>query len=295
MANTTGSGHRASPTPSPAAAHALLVADSDQECRVRAASWVDEQLAAGAKVFYKGRLEDGQRRDQHWLVCGLGSSRTGPALASGQLEFSDFAAVVSRCGGTTEGLRELQREEAERAVGAEGWSIVAMTQESARRPMADDAEAADFAEQEAGYDEIAARLPLSTLCQLSTLGETRAAVWESAALHHDRIVDRQWSSHAADGCWYLAGELDAHAVPRFGAALYGALRARREAADDHDLRVDLSAVTFLDFACAQSLTLTARAAGRHQRLVLAGTSAFTRRIVEVAGRPDSLRFDGTGA
>lgn len=291
MLNTAGSGHRGTPVRPPSGSHALLVADTDQECRQRATTWVDGELAAGAKVFYKGRLEDGQRSDQHWLARGQGSSRLGPALASGQLEFCDFGTVIQRCGGTTEGLWALQRDEAERALGPEAWPRVAMSQESPRRPMADEAETEAFAAQESGYDELAERLPVRVLCQLTVAGETRAAIWETAALHHHDLHDRQWSSsHGENDRWCLTGELDAHAVPRFGAALHGALRARLDAADGPDLEVDLSGVTFLDFACAQSLTLAARAAGRHQRVVLHGTNPFARRIIEVAGRPSTLHF-----
>lgn len=272
--------------------HALLVADTEDECRTRAAAWVDGQLATGAKVFYKGRLADGQRPDQHWLARPERSPRGAAALAGGQLEFCDLGTVVRRCGGTTAGLRELQADEAERALGREGWPRVAMSQESPRLPMADDAEAAEYAEQEAGYDDLAARLPLTTLCQLCLPGENRAAVWEAAALHHVRVLDRQWSSLVVGDRWRLTGELDAHAVPRFGPALHGALRARRTAAGGPDLEVDLSGVTFLDFACAQSLVLAARTTGRHQRLVLHGVNDFTRRIIEVAGHPPSVQFAG---
>ena len=93
-----------------------------------------------------------------------------------------------------------------------------------------------------------------------------------------------------EGRWTLTGELDAHVVQRFGAALYGALRGRRTAVEGPDLHVDLGLVDFLDLACAQSLALTARSAGRHQRVVVRGADPFVRQVLRTAGCPSTVVF-----
>lgn len=289
MPITVGSEHRARADPRRPGAHSLLVADTDRERQVGAAAWVDRQLATGAKVYYKGWLEQGPRSGGHWLAGPYGALRAAEAMTSGQLEFLDFGTVVERCGGTTEGLRNLLSGEVIRAMH-QGWSRVAMSQESPRRPMADENEAAEYAAQEAGFDEFAERWPVTTLCQLTIADENRAAAWESAAVHHHGILDTQWSSHFVDGRWWLRGELDAHVVQRFGAALYGALRERRLLGGGGDLEVDMSGVDFVDLACAQSLALTARSAGRGQRLLVSGASSFVRRVVETAGCPPTVLF-----
>lgn len=277
--------------PRRAGAHGLLVADTDRERRVGTAAWVDRQLSGGAKVYYKGWLDDGEDPGRHWLARAGGASRAGGALESGQLEIVAFPAVVRACGGTTEGLHALLTDEVERAVAGQGWSRVAMSQESARRPMADEAEAAEFAAQEAAYDELARRWPLTTLCQLTLADENPAAAWESAALHHHQLLDPQWSASSADDRWWVRGTLDAHVTERFGAALYGALREARVAPGGPDLHVDLSGVDFVDLAFVQTLFLTARAAPR-QRVVVHDCSPFVRRVIEAVGPPPSVVMAG---
>lgn len=270
--------------------HGLLVADTDVDRRTRTAAWVGRELARGSKVYYKGWLDDGAPPDRHWIAGPRGAPGGGAALASGQLEFLDFPAVVQRCGGTTEGLFQLQDDECRRAVG-DGWPSVAMSQESAHRPMADDDEAVEFAAQEQGYDVLATRWPLVTLCQLTVEEENRRAAWESAAVHFREITDVHWSSTFYDGCWQPRGELDAHVVARFGAALEGALRDALQAADGPDLHVDLAAVEFMDFACAQVLMLNARSASQRQRVMVHRAPPIVRHMIVAAGRPATLVFD----
>lgn len=269
--------------------HALLVADTDARRRTRTAAWVGRELARGSKVYYKGWLEDGAPPDRHWIVGPRGAPGGGDALDSGQLEFLDFPAVVERCGGTTDGLFELQDEECRRAVGA-GWPSVAMSQESARRPMADEDEASEFAAQENGYDVLASRWPLTTLCQLTIDEENSRAAWEAAAVHFREITDEHWSSSYYGGCWQPRGELDTHVVLRFSAAIDGALRDALSSGDGPDLHVDLAAVEFMDFACAQVLMLTARSASRRQRVIVYRASPLLRHLIVAAGRPATLLF-----
>lgn len=269
--------------------HALLVADTDAHRRTRAAAWVGRELARGSKVYYKGWASDGAPADRHWIVGPGGAPGGGAALASGQLEFLDFPTVVERCGGTTEGLFELQDEECRRAVDA-GWPSVAMSQESARRPMADDHEASEFAAQEYGYDLLASRWPLTTLCQLTIDEENVRAAWESAAVHFRELVDEHWSSSHYGGCWQPRGELDVHVAARFGAALGGALREAVHAADGPDLHVDLAAVEFIDVACVQVLLRGGAAVAGRQRVILHRAPPLLRHLVLAAGRPTGLLF-----
>ncbi len=158
-------------------AHGLLVADTDRERRVGAAAWVDRQLTGGAKVYYKGWLDDGEDPRDHWIAGHGGAPSARGALATGQLEIMGFPEVVSICGGTTEGLHQLLHREVEQAITQQGWARVALSQESARRPMADETEAAEFAAQEAAYDDLARAWPVTTLCQLTLADENVAAIW----------------------------------------------------------------------------------------------------------------------
>lgn len=275
-------------------AHGLLLADTDRERRVGAAAWVDRQLRTGAKVYYKGWLTDGDDDPQnHWLLGRGGAPTARDASESGQLEIVGFPEVVARCGGTTEGLHALLSGEVERAV-RQGFARVAMSQESARRPMVDEAEAAEFAAQESAYDDLARRWPLTTLCQHNVAEENAAATWESAALHHHQLLDPQWSASLSRRRWYLRGTLDAHVTERFGAALYGALREAHAAGDGPDLHVDLSGVEFADLAFAQTLFLTAHSVAAEQRVVLHGASAFLHRLFETVGRPRSVLLVADG-
>lgn len=275
--------------------HRLLVADTDGHRRVRAGSWVGRELARGAKVYYKGWLDEGARAEQHWIVGPSGAPGAPDAFASGQLEFLDFPSVIERCGGTTEGLFKLQTDEVERALD-EGWPSVAMSQESPHRPMVDEDEAAELAAQERGYDLLADRWPLSTLCQLTIDEENAAANWETAAVHYREISDVHWSSSHHGGCWQLRGALDAHVARRFSAAVYGALDEARRSPSGPDLHIDLAAVEFMDFACAQILLLNARSAAREQKIVLHRAGDFLRHLIIAAGRPRSVLFsDEAGA
>lgn len=269
-------------------AHGLLVADTDRERRVGTAAWVDRQLADGAKVYYKGWLDDGEDPRDHWITGRGGAPSARAALATGQLEIMGFPEVVSICGGTTEGLHRLLHREVEQAITGQGWGRVALSQESARRPMADEAEAAEFAAQESAYDDLARAWPVTTLCQLTLADENVAAIWESAALHHHQILDPQWSAATSQRRWWLRGTIDAHVTERFGAALYGALREALDAADGPDLHIDLSGVEFADLAFVQTLFLSARAVIAHQRVVLHGCPPFLASVLDTVGRPRSV-------
>lgn len=267
--------------------HRLLVADTAQLQRVRSGAWVSRELARGAKVYYMGWLADGQRPHQHWII-GVQGARE--AFASGQLEFLDFPTVIDRSGASTAGLLRLQTDEVERALD-EGWQRLAISQESSRRPMVDEAQATEFAAQERGYDLLAERWSLHTLCQLTIEEKNDAAIWESTGVHYRNIVDGNWTSTTLGGRWQPRGELDAHVARRFGAALYSALGDARQSADGPDLHIDFSAVDFMDVACGQVLMLAARSAARHQRVIIHNASTFVRHLVDMVGRPRTLLFD----
>lgn len=266
--------------------HRLVVADTGRLVRMQAAQWVGHELARGSKVYYKGWPANGGTT-QPWIAGPDGAAGAREALRSGQLEFADFPTVIERCGGTTDGLFRLQSDECARAVD-EGWPSVAMSQESAHRPMADQAEAAELARQEGGYDVLATRWPLRTLCQLAVDEENPGAAWETATVHFREIVDGHWSAGVIGGRWHLYGILDAPVAQRFSAALHGALRSAR---GTPGLEIDLSAVESMDFACAQILMLHARSMSRELRLVLYGTRDHIRYLIIAAGRPRSLLFD----
>lgn len=285
-------------------AHLLFVADNERMQRAGTGAWLDRELARGAKVYYKGWIDPGTTIDRHWLAGPAGPRRGREAVASGQLEFCDFPTVIEHCGGTTAGLRRLQADEVSRAMD-EGWPAVAMTQESAQRPMADDAEAAEFAVQERGYDELIRDWPLRVLCQLVTPAENDAAIWESAAVHHEWLVDGPWSAtgpvdesaapRRMPGVrWSVRGELDAWVARRFGGALAGALRRARESAAGPHLHVDLSEVTFMDVACARMLTLAARSMPSGQEVRAHGASRTVRRLLDAVERPRTLLVDDEG-
>lgn len=269
-------------------AHALQVADTDHAQRVGAAAWVDRELAFGAKVYYKGWLGEDGRVEKHWIAGPEGTRRTREALRSGQLEFLDLPTLIDRCAaaadGFTAGLHRIQVEELDRAL-ADGWPSVAMTQESPRRELADDAEVAEFARQEGGYDALVARAPLRVLCQLTTAVENEVHVFESLGVHHRHVLDVGWGVALSDGRWRLRGDLDAHVARRFGGALAGALR---EKATGADLHIDLTDVGFVDVACAQLLVHAARAEPECRRIVLHDPPRLLRRLLDVLQRPASL-------
>ncbi len=269
-------------------AHALQVADTDHAQRVGAAAWVDRELAFGAKVYYKGWLGDDGRVEKHWIAGPEGTRRTREALRSGQLEFLDLPTLIDRCAaaadGFTAGLYRIQAEELDRAL-ADGWPSVAMTQESPRRELADDAEVAEFARQEGGFDALVARAPLRVLCQLTTAVENEVHVFESLGVHHRHVLDVGWGVALSDGRWRLRGDLDAHVARRFGGALAGALR---EKATGADLHIDLTEVGFVDVACAQLLVHAARAEPECRRIVLHDPPRLLRRLLDVLQRPTSL-------
>jgi anti-anti-sigma regulatory factor len=268
--------------------HTLAVAATVHEQRTGTAAWLDHHLAAGTKVFYKVRPDDG--RD--WLTGPDGPPRASAALASGQLEVMDFAEVVRVAGGTTEGLRRLQESEVDRGLD-EGWPRIAMSQESAGRPMTDAAEIAEYAAQESAYDELARRAPVITRCQLTAAFENRTASWETASLHCGGIVDGQWRARWVHGRWELDGEIDVHVAACFGAALHGALRLRFDGPGDPDLHVDASRVAFFDVAGAQSLLLAAHTAARNQTVVVHGAGRHLQDLVAAVGLPRTLRFEPT--
>lgn len=266
--------------------HLMIVADTERRQHELSATWLSDEIGQGAKVYVKGWFDPAEP-ERHWVAGPDGPRGGRAAIGLGQVELCDFPSVIERCGGTTEGLYRLQHDEVVRAMD-EGWSSVAMLQESAGRPMADDAEAAEFAAQESGYDTLIERWPLRVLCQLTTPVENETAIWRSAAVHHARLVDGRWSARSEAGRWWVEGDLDAHVVHRFGGALVGALRRAAEAPDGPHLRIDLSAVSFLDIACARILGLAARSAPPGQELVVHGASRIVHRAVEAVGRPETL-------
>lgn len=269
--------------------HTLLVTDGVDQGRRGAASWVERELSLGSKVFYKGWLPDGGRRDQHWLTGPAGPRGARDALSTGQLEFLDFPTLVERSGATADGVLAVYRGEVERALD-ELWPTVAMTQESPELPMAENAGlVAEYGVWEAGFEDITQRWPVRMLCQLCVATETERSVWETVAVHHRDVVDGFWSATSDEGCWQPRGDLDAHVARRFGAAVHGALRTAR--ADDRgpDLHLDLSGVDFMDVACAEILMLAARSAPAEQHVVLHGGPRFLRRLFDAVGRPPSVR------
>jgi anti-anti-sigma regulatory factor len=274
----------------PATRHTLNVADAVDQGRRGTASWVERELAHGSKVFYKGWVPDGRRPDQHWITGPAGPRGARDALASGQLEFLDFPTVVERSGATADGVIKLYRDEVERALD-DHWPTVAMTQESPGLPMADNADlVSQYITWEAGFDALTEQWPVRLLCQLSVPDESETAIWETVAVHHHDVVDGFWSATADDtGLWTPRGDLDAHVARRFGAAVHGALRAARRREDCVDLHVDLSAIDFMDVACAQILMLAARSAPSGQQMVLHGGPRFLRRLFDAVGRPMSVR------
>lgn len=286
MSGSSGSGAPDTPTHAP---HMLLVSDTVAEQRAGTAGWVDEQLTDGAKVFYKARPRGWDGGDPGWLLGAAGAPGAPRALATGQLEIADFAGVVEVAGGTTAGLHRLLTDEVTRGM-REGWPRVAMCQESPSHPLADEAELAEFSAQEASYDYLAARWPVTTLCQLTLAWETPAARWETAALHHGGILDARWSASWARGRWQVRGELDISVVTRFAAALHGALRARRDTDGDPTLHVDASGVEFFDLACAQAVMLAAHAAARHQQIVIHHAGDSLRDKIIAVGQPRTLSF-----
>lgn len=271
-----------------ATAHTLLVADTVDQGRRGTSSWVERELALGSKIYYKGWLPDGQRPDQHWISGPAGPRGARDALVSGQLEFLDLPTAVERSGATADGVVKLYREEVERALD-DMWPSVAMTQESPELPMADAAQVSEYTTWEAGFDALAAQWPVRLLCQLCVPVENDTAVWETVATHHRDLVDGFWAATDSSGTWRPRGDLDAHVARRFGAAVNGALCAARAREDGPDLHLDLSAVDFMDVACAEILMLAARSAPADQHLVLHGGHRFLRRLFDAVGRPDSVR------
>lgn len=261
--------------------HTLLVAATDHAQHAGAAAWVDHELAAGAKVYYKGWAAVSP--ETHWLTGHEGSRRARAAVGSGQLEFLDFPTVIELCGGTTEGLWRLQADEVERGLD-EGWGRIAMAQESPHRPMSDGDdgdEAAELAAQESGYDRLAERRPLRVLCQLTLDEENPAAVRATTTAHHRDIVDVGWSARVEAGRWCPAGVLDVAVAGRFAAALRGALRDPGPAISP-ELHVDLTEVGFLDVAAARAfrdVAVERRPPGAALRIVLHGTGPVTRRLL----------------
>lgn len=267
--------------------HTLVVAPTDRARQAGAAAWVDRELAAGAKVYYKGWAPEPPA--QHWLTGREGSERARTALASGQMEFLDFPTVVERAGGNAVGLGRLLIDEVERALD-EGWRRVAMTQESFHRPMADEAELAEFIAQEAWFDRLGERRPLQVLCQLTLDEENAAAVDAAAAVHHRDLVDVGWSARVVDGRWRPAGDLDVVVAHRVAAALRGALR-EPTLPDADGLHVDLTEVTFLDRAAAHALCAVAaapRPPGAADRLVVHGANPVARRLLGTLDPPPQL-------
>lgn len=272
-----------------AGAHVLQVAETERAQRAATSAWLDHHLAFGAKVYYKGWLaEDG--RSQHWLAGPGATVRTRRALSTGQLEFTDFPRVIERCGGTSEGLFDLQREELGRGL-AEGYTSVAMTQESTGRELARLPEIVEFAHQESGYDALVREHPLDVLCQLTAGAENVVHVVESMGVHHRELVDSGWAASTVDGRWTLRGDLDSRVAQRFGGALTGALQRSATRTDGAaDLHVDMGAVEFVDVACAQLMVLTARGAASGQQLVVHSPPRLLRRMLDALERPATIVY-----
>ncbi|WP_018333872.1 STAS domain-containing protein [Actinomycetospora chiangmaiensis] len=273
--------------------HTLAVAATVHEQRTATAAWLDRQLAAGTKVFHTVRPDDWPGGGRGWLTAPGGPTRAAAALAAGQLEVMDFTEVLRVAGGTLEGLRTLQDAAIERWL-AEGWTRIALSQESPGRAMRTAAAIAAYTAQEGAYDELGRRAPVITRCQLTAALENRTASWESAALHCGGIVDGHWRARWVHERWELAGEIDVHVAAAFGAALHGALRRRFDGPGGPDLHVDVSRVVFFDLASAQSLLLATQAAARHQTVVVHGASPHLRELVAAVGVPPTLRFEPDG-
>lgn len=267
--------------------HTLLVAESDQQGRASAAAWVERALAVGEKVFYKGWQDPAEPPERHWLAGPGGARAALEALRTGQLELGHFGTVIERSGGSVEGIWKYQVDEIERALD-EGWTSVAMSQESVRRPPPDETEARDLTRQEAGFADLMARWPLRVLCQHTIAVENDGATWATVAAHHEDLVDGPWSTDVVDGLWQPGGEIDAYVARRFGAATVGAMRRARQDGSDADLHADFSAIEFIDVAAVQMLMLAARSAPPGQRVVLHRAPRMVERLVEAVGRPDTV-------
>lgn len=272
--------------------HTLLVSETDRHHRAGVSQWVDDELGAGAKVLYTGHLDHGGV-DRHWLVGPDGPRSARSALASGQLEIVEMAAVVARTGGLADALLALQRGGVETALGA-GWDRVAMSAESPRRPMGD-GEAEELRRHEAGLTDLVAEWPVTTLCQLAVGEENESAIWETVGAHHRDLVDGAWSAGEVDGAWLVAGELDAHVARRFAAGLHAALTDDAPRGGDPELHIDLGRVEFMDVTCVRMVELAARgleSSERGARIVLHRPSRLVRRLVEAVGRPRTLVVTG---
>lgn len=253
--------------------HTLLCGGTE-DVHTGTAAWVRHELVGGSKVLYKGWLADDRLDAGHWLHGPV----VDAALDRGQLTVLGFATVVDRCGGTTEGLARLQAREVRDALH-DGWPTVAMVQETTGRALADEAEIAEFARQERGYDRLARLWPLNTLCQLDLDAERPVAVRESVAVHHDDVVAPSWSGATVAGRWHLAGELDLAGRDQLRAALRGVLVAHA----NRDVHLDLARVTFLDSACAEVFVDAARATVPRRRFVLHGTPALAAEMLRLVG------------
>ncbi len=273
--------------------HTLLVSESDRQRRAGVARWVDDELAAGAKVLYTGRLDPGGTVERHWIAGPGGPRGARQALASGQLEFVDIVAALEATGGAADELLALQRGGV-RAALDDGWNRVAMSAESPRRPMGE-GEAEQLRRHEAGITDIVAEGPVTALCQLDVGEENDAAIWETVGAHHRDLVDGSWSASEVDGAWLVAGELDAHVARRFAAGLRAALADDASRGGDPQLHVDLGRVEFMDVTCVQMVELAARSlegADPAARIVLHRPSRLIRRLVEAVGRPRTLLVAG---
>jgi hypothetical protein len=272
--------------------HTLLVAEDDQQRRTSAAAWVERALAVGEKVYYKGWQDPDEAPEKHWLAGPDGPRAAPEAFRTGQLELANYAVVLTAAGWTNEGVRKYHTEELERAFD-EGWSSVAMAHETVKRAMADENEAAEVAEHEAGYDVLMSHWPLRVLCQLTVAEENEIATWETVAMHHRDLVDGPWSAGVAGGLWQPRGAIDAYVARRFGAAAVGAMRLAAHYGPDPDLHADLSAIEFIDVAAVQMLLFAARSAPVGQRVVLHHAPRMVQRLVEAVGRPETVVY-GSG-
>lgn len=269
--------------------HTLTVGETDRQRRRSVSQWVGDELAHGAKVLYKGWLDDAPGPSGHWLLGPSGARGARDALTTGQLEFMDIPTLAELTGATARGLLELHHQEARTAL-REGYARIAMSGESPRRAMGP-GEADELAAHERGLTDIVSSWPVTVLCQLSVVQENQASIVETVGAHHRDLVDGDWAASEVDGVWCLCGDLDAYVARRFAAALRAALRDDTPRGGHPDLHVDLTRVEFMDVACATMLGLAAQSADRDRRIVLHRPALIVRRLLHAVGLPRSVVLD----
>lgn len=272
--------------------HTLVVSESERQLRAGISRWIDDELTVGAKVLYTGWLDPGGTVERHWIAGPAGPQGARRALGTGQLEFVDIEAVIEETRGGADALLELQLGGVHAALD-DGWDRIAMSAESAHRPMVE-GEGDQVRRHESGLTDLVADAPVTILCQLAVGEEKDAAIRASVGVHHRDLVDDSWSAGEVDGAWLVAGELDAHVARRFAAGLRGALADDASRGGDPELHVDLGRVEFMDVTCVRMVALAARSleGSPGARLVLHRPSRLVRRLVDAVGRPPTLLVAG---